>query len=405
MQNILVSHPHATAFAQKLVAGLQAAGRLGAFFTGVAANPGSTLGRCLSAVGCLAPQVKNRLLPGADESRLYSFPAVEMGARSLARLGRALGASWSSEGDCMYVAHDAAVSVVPWPSDIDGIYAYEDGALKTFRRAMRRDLPRVWDLPLPHYAILEQMWIAESTRWPGAMGDVPPIEPAWKKGRKDEELSLATHISVASHFTQESLDVIDCRLPIFVTPYGFPVDTFLCKERIADGPFTALAVGSHNLRKGTPYLLEAWKRAGLKSARLRLIGPMGLTARFLEPYRGIYEHVPYLPKARLAAEYCSADVVVFPTLGDGFGLIIQEAMCCGTPVITTRCGGGPECIKNGQDGWIIPERSIDALVETLRIVAADRQSTFAVGRAARSRAERYTWNDAGAALASFLGSV
>jgi glycosyltransferase involved in cell wall biosynthesis len=237
------------------------------------------------------------------------------------------------------------------------------------------------------------------------MGRRPPIEPSWKKLVKDKELSLATHVSVASRYTQESLEAIECHLPIYVTPYGFPSDAFRLKERVPDGTFTAISVGSQTLRKGTPYLLEAWKQANLRDARLRLIGPMHLAPQFIEQYRGIYEHLPYLPMAQLAEEYCSADVVVFPTLGDGFGLIIQESMCCGTPVITTRCGGGPECIEHGVDGWIIPERSIDALVDTLRAVAGDRQATAAVGRAARSRAERYTWTDAGAAFASFLGAI
>jgi glycosyltransferase involved in cell wall biosynthesis len=305
----------------------------------------------------------------------------------------------------MYVAHDAAVSVASWPSYIDGVYAYEDGALRTFQRAARKELPRVWDLPLPHHAALERMWVKEFARWPGAVGKSPPVEPGWKKRRKDAELALATHVSVASRFTQESLESIGCRLPVSIVPYGFPVDRFSCKSKVPDGPFTALAVGSHNLRKGTPYLLAAWKLAGLRDARLRLVGPMTLRPHFLEPYQGCYEHLPYLPKAQLAAEYRSADVLMFPTLGDGFGLVIQEAMCSGTPVITTRCGGGPECIDHAREGWIVPERDIDALVFHLRKAASDREATFALGQAARARAERYTWKEAGAAFTSFLGRV
>jgi len=73
-------------------------------------------------------------------------------------------------------------------------------------------------------------------------------------------------------------------------------------------------------------------------------------------------------------------------------------MCCGTPVVTTPCGGGPESITDGVDGWLIPPRDIDALVERLRAAAADRDRTAAVGRAARARAERWTWREAGDAL-------
>ncbi len=110
------------------------------------------------------------------------------------------------------------------------------------------------------------------------------------------------------------------------------------------------------------------------------------------------------PKSELGARYATADLLVFPTLGDGFGLVIQEAMCSGNAGRHHPCGGGPECITDGVDGWIVPPRDIDALVERLRACAADRDRLHAVGRAARARAERWTWRDAGQALVSALWS-
>ena len=94
------------------------------------------------------------------------------------------------------------------------------------------------------------------------------------------------------------------------------------------------------------------------------------------------------PGAR--AEYQRADLVAFPTLGDGFGLVIQEAMCSRTPVVTTPAGGGPECITHGQDGWIVPAGDVDALVETFAICAAiaiASDSAGCVGARARRAVE------------------
>jgi glycosyltransferase involved in cell wall biosynthesis len=159
----------------------------------------------------------------------------------------------------------------------------------------------------------------------------------------------------------------------------------------------------HDLRKGTPYLLEAWRRAALADAELTLVGPLRFSPSFLARYAGLFTHVPYVPRRELGAIYRGADLLVFPTLGDGFGLVIQEAMCSGTPVLTTPCGGGPECITDGVDGWIAPARDIDALVARLREGAADRDRLARFGRNARARAERWTWRDAGAALVKNLG--
>jgi alpha-maltose-1-phosphate synthase len=130
---------------------------------------------------------------------------------------------------------------------------------------------------------------------------------------------------------------------------------------------------------------------------------MRLTDSFLAPYRATFKHWPHLPKNQLAERYSAADLVAFPTLGDGFGIVIQEAMCCGTPVLTTPCGGGPESITDGDNGWVVPPRDVDALVERLRAAAADRDHLAAMGRRARARAERWTWRDAGRALARELG--
>jgi glycosyltransferase involved in cell wall biosynthesis len=114
----------------------------------------------------------------------------------------------------------------------------------------------------------------------------------------------------------------------------------------------------------------------------------------VDGYAGSVRHWPHVPKTELSARYAAADVLAFPTLGDGFGLVIQEAMCTGTPVITTPCGGGPECITNDVDGWLVPPGDIDALVERLRFCAANRDRVFEVGQAARRRAEQWTWADA-----------
>ena len=188
------------------------------------------------------------------------------------------------------------------------------------------------------------------------------------------------------------------RVPIVVASYGFPVDAFARRQQRPSGPFTVLAVGTHDLRKGTPYLLEAWKRAAIPDAELHLVGPLKLAKSFLDGYAGLFRHWPHVPKSELPARYAAADLCAFPTLGDGFGLVIQESMCCGTPVVTTPCGGGPECITDGVDGWIVPPRDIDALVDRLREAAADREQLFAMGQAARARAERWTWREAGAAF-------
>jgi glycosyltransferase involved in cell wall biosynthesis len=391
---VLVSHPHVAAFAVGIAEALAREEKLSAFFTGVAFDGASASGRAAAAIATWRPVLRNRILSAVPASRLRSRPGIELGARVAAR-ALARVAPRLKLYDALFTSHDLAVSLSRWPKGTTAAYAYEDGALRTFRRARLGDLDRIWDLPLPHYLTIEETMRDEFHAWAGAAIGPPHREPPWKRRRKDAELALATKISVASTFTKRSLERFDIRVPIVVSPYGFPVERFEARTGPPSGPFTVLSVGTHDLRKGTPYLLEAWKRAAIADAELHLVGPLGLSKTFLDAYAGHFRHWPHVPKSHLQARYAAADLLAFPTLGDGFGLVIQEAMCCGTPVVTTPCGGGPECITDGQDGWLVPARNIDALVERLRDAAANRDGVFRIGQAARVRAERWTWRDAG----------
>jgi alpha-maltose-1-phosphate synthase len=402
IRSVLLSHPHAASVAAASAAGLERAGILAEFVSGLAAAEGTGRAGTLRRLAARRGELGNRVLRGIPPERLRSLAAVEMGARLVGRALTRLGTRFATAGDVLFVAHDAAVSRMRWRQGLDAVYAYEDGALRTLERARRRGIARILDLPACEWRTADAIWREEARRWPGAMGPSPPREPPWKRRRKDGELALAEVVSVASAFARRSLEAAGCEKPVVVTPYGFPVEDFAAKAASPRGPVTVLSVGNHDLRKGTPYLLEAWRRAGLREARLRLIGPMRLAPGFLAAYAGSFEHVPHLPRSRLPAEYQAADLLAFPTLGDGFGLVIQEAMCCATPVVTTPCGGGPECIRDGRDGWIVPPRDIDALVEVLRRVSADREAAASAGLEARARADAWTWEDAGRALVSNL---
>ncbi len=397
----LVSHPHAAAVATRVAAALDRRGWLAQYATGIAAADASWLGAVLRLVGKRYGAALNRLVPRVPAERVRSLWWAELGARAAGLAGSPATRARRTY-DALFVWHDAALVRLAWPRQLDAVYAYEDGALRTFGRARRAGLGTFWDSPALHWRAAERIWREESERWPGAMGPHPPLEPEWKKRRKDQELALADVACVASRFARSTLEEAGCRRPIVQVPYGFPIDLFRAKGDRLDRPFMVLAVGVQDLRKGTPYLLEAWRRAGLRGARLRLVGPMKLTGAFLARYQGLFEHVPHIPRLDLEREYQAADLVAFPTLGDGFGLVMQEAMCCGTPVLTTPCGGGPECITDGVDGWLVPPRDVDALVERLREAAIDRERLLRMGEAARNRAERYAWTAAEDRLAEAI---
>ena len=154
--------------------------------------------------------------------------------------------------------------------------------------------------------------------------------------------------------------------------------------------FGAIFAGQLSLRKGLSYLLEGYSRMAGTGTRLTVVGtPMGSMNPFI-PYRSLFRHVPNLPRPELAREYCSHDVFVFPTLLEGMGLVVAEAMACGLPVITTA-NGPDELVRDGVDGFIVPECDADAIAARLELLRSDSALRRHMGESAALRAREFTW--------------
>jgi starch synthase len=104
-----------------------------------------------------------------------------------------------------------------------------------------------------------------------------------------------------------------------------------------------------------------------------------------------YRWVPSLSHPAMLREMQSHDVLVLPSLFEGFGLVILEAMAQGTPVITTEHTAGPDVIQNEVDGFIIPIRSAKAITEKLDALASDPERLMAMKLAAKRKATLWSW--------------
>ena len=133
-------------------------------------------------------------------------------------------------------------------------------------------------------------------------------------------------------------------------------------------PFRVLFVGNHCLAKGYHVFVDAARKSG-KGFEFISVGSQMLKSGYLEEAS---RHVTILgPKSQsgVREQMEKADVLVFPTLSDGFGLVQLEAMAAGLPVIATACCG--EVVRHGLDGLIVPPRDSSAIVAALEELRAD----------------------------------
>ena len=86
-------------------------------------------------------------------------------------------------------------------------------------------------------------------------------------------------------------------------------------------------------------------------------------------------------------------MLVLPSLFEGFGLVILEAMAQGTPVIATDHTAGPDVIEDGKDGFMVPIRSAEAISEKLDLLASDREKLMSMKLAARQKAQSRRWEN------------
>ena len=104
-----------------------------------------------------------------------------------------------------------------------------------------------------------------------------------------------------------------------------------------------------------------------------------------------YRWVPTLSHDGVLREMQNRDVLVLPSLFEGFGLVILEAMAQGTPVVTTAHTAGPDIIEDGTDGFIIPIRSAEAIAEKLDLLASDHERLMAMKLAAKRKSALCRW--------------
>ena len=87
------------------------------------------------------------------------------------------------------------------------------------------------------------------------------------------------------------------------------------------------------------------------------------------------------------------DVLIFPSLCDGFGLVILEAQACGLPVISTANTGAPDVLTEGVDGYVVPIRSVDRIAEKLESLLDSPSRLAALKDAAAAKARAFRWED------------
>ena len=274
-------------------------------------------------------------------------------------------------------------------------FGYESSSLLTFQRARALGIPRVMYQPIACAETAIALLDEEARRFP-ALADTLRYNwfPESELERRQAERHLADAIFCASMFTKQSLVAAGIAAEkIFVEPYGVDQTTFApSTDKFAN--FSVIWASSYTQTKGIGYLLEALARKPVPGIELVLAGyPYGTDAVALYEDRVRVRRLGHISRQELGQVMRRCHAHVFPTLLEGFGRNLIEAMASGLPVITTPNCAGPDLIEDGVTGFIVPIRDVEAICERLAWIHDHPQEAAAMGEQARARVASLTQAD------------
>ena len=251
-------------------------------------------------------------------------------------------------------------------------------------RARRSGAVCLVDHSIADPRFIREIMVAEAARW-GLPYDFPDLH--WRCVSQD--IDEADHILANSDFVRDTL--VACRgIPpekVAVLPWSVDLNRFApAAEKRDNDKFRILFVGEVGLRKGVLYLLEAFKKLNLPNAELVLVGGVTEIETILASKDFEFRHIPVLPQEDLVAFYQGAAIFVFPSLIEGSARVVQEAMACGLPIITTPNSGS--VVQDSVEGYVVPVCDSEALAERILELYKDPQKSREMGLAARATAER-----------------
>lgn len=295
-----------------------------------------------------------------------------------------------------------------WASRADIFWGFQGSFLESLKAAKAAGKFTVLELATVHAPMAVRVLDEEARKHPEWADTISNFHfPQPYLERLEAEPHAADLCVVASPYTRESL--LDVGIPdekIRLLPLGAQLDRFVPLERsFTESKLKILFIGEVGQRKGIKYLLDAVKEAGTDRVELTIAGPAAADLEVLKTYEGIFHYLGRVDQADLVNVMHEHHVMVLPSVLEGFGLVIPEAMATGLPVISSTHSAAPEIIRDGVDGYVLEPDDVTGLTERLLKMHADRDLCHSMSREARDRAKFYSWKQHQVRLADIVEEI
>jgi glycosyltransferase involved in cell wall biosynthesis len=265
-------------------------------------------------------------------------------------------------------------------------------SLYSLRRARQMGAKSVLERGSSHIIYQKKILEAEYARF-GITGEVVHPRVAERELREYQE---ADFIAIPSQFAKGTF--LQYGIPeekLIQIPYGVNLHHFYPIPK-DDNIFRVIHCANLSLRKGVPYLLQAFSELKMKDAELWLIGNVtdevrSFLSRFASPSIKLKGQIP---ETELYKYMSQGSVFCLASIEEGLAMVQPMAMACGLPVICTTNTGGGDIIREGRDGFIVPIRDVEAIKEKILYFYENPEACRTMGESARRRVQAgFSWAD------------
>ena len=258
-------------------------------------------------------------------------------------------------------------------NDIDIFISYDTYCLQSFEMIKKRS-PKtklVIDMSAPYMPYMDTIFLTQCQKIDNALDmESELFEKLYVNclQRARKELILADYFLVASEFTKQSLQAfgVDSN-KIFICPYGLHENYQLTpkKSALEKDKFRCIFVGNVTSKKGIQIFLDVAKKLKNENFEFLVIGQYDPCAHCYQDNKDFVNFKGILSHENVLCEMRGADVLIFPTLADGYGFVVTEALSMGTPVICSKNAGASDVIENYYNGFTVDINDEDAIIEHL----------------------------------------
>lgn len=287
--------------------------------------------------------------------------------------------------------------------DADVVMAMSSAGVKTGAQAKKRGMKYVCDRPCSHIRTQYELIQREYDDHGICRQAVDPRIIA----REEAEYAQADLIMTPSSFARNSfLERGFAPERVACVPLGVNLKDFFPEGKPRDDEFRIAFAGQISYRKGIPHLLKAFDKLDVPGKQLHMVGSV---RKDIRPLIAQYEGRPdvhirgKVNVADLRQLFSTSHLLVLPSVEDGFGMVLAEAMACGCPVLATTNTGAFDLIDEGDEGFLVPIRDPDSLCDKMTLLANDRARQAQMSEKSLARVQRLAgWQSYGDQLAEAL---